>query len=56
MDEQGQVSVELLIVIAVLAALAIFLADQMTSASEKMGQRFENKVNELDNILKNVEP
>ncbi|NPA86996.1 MAG: hypothetical protein GXO00_03225 [Candidatus Diapherotrites archaeon] len=48
---RSQVSAELLIVIAVLAALAVYVFTQMQSSAEAMGAKYEEATGELNDII-----
>lgn len=54
MDEWGQISAELLIVLAAMAALALFLVDQLQSSSQSMGARYEEALRDLNEELKKL--
>ncbi len=55
MDERGQISAELLIVLAAMAALALFLVSQLQSGAEKMGGAYEERIENLEEELKKLE-
>ncbi len=52
MDNRAQVSAELLIVIAAMAALALFLIDKLNSSAKKLGDKYDNTT---DNLMKELD-
>ncbi len=54
MDECGQISAELLIVLAAMAALALFLVNQLQSSSQSMGAKYEKRIEELNKELEKL--
>jgi len=53
-DECGQISAELLIVLAAMAALALFLVNQLQSSSQSMGAKYEKRIEELNKELEKL--
>ena len=50
-DDRGQVSAELLIVLAAMAALALFLWQMLSSSAQSMGSTYERKIEELNKLV-----
>jgi len=44
MDDRAQISAELLIVLAAMAALALFLIDQLNSTAADMNESYSSKI------------
>ena len=51
MDESGQVSAELLIVLAALAALALFMVNQLQTSAKGMSETTQKKIEEINKKL-----
>ncbi len=51
---RSQVSAELLIVIAVLAALAVYVFTQMQKSAKVMTNKYEKAQGELNNVIENL--
>jgi hypothetical protein len=51
MDSRAQVSAELLIVIAAMAALALFLIDKMQASAQKMGKSYDSTTDKLEDAI-----
>ncbi len=44
MDDRAQISAELLIILAAMAALALFLIDQLNSTAADMNESYSSKI------------
>ena len=54
MDEVGQISAELMIILAAMAALALFLIDQLNTTAEDMNESYSTKISEIGKKIENM--
>jgi len=54
MDDRAQISAELMIVLAAMAALALFLIDQLNTTAKDMNESYSTKINEIKNKIDNL--
>ena len=54
MDEVGQISAELMIILAAMAALALFLIDQLNTTAEDMNESYSTKISEIGEKIENM--
>ena len=54
MDEAGQISAELMIILAAMAALALFLIDQLNTTAEDMNESYSTKISEIGEKIENM--
>ena len=47
MDEAGQISAELMIILAAMAALALFLIDQLNTTAEDMNELYSTRMSDV---------
>ena len=54
MDRRGQVSAELLIVIAIMAALALLLAQQLTGSAKDLNKTYSSKISDINKLVNSI--
>jgi len=54
MDEVGQISAELMIILAAMAALALFLIDQLNTTAEDMNELYSASMSDVGEKIKNM--
>lgn len=54
MDRRGQVSAELLIVIAIMAALALLLAQQLTGSAKDLNKTYSRKISDINKLVNSI--
>ncbi len=54
MDRRAQVSAELLIVIAAMAALALFLIDKLNSSAKTLGKKYDTTSDKLSKAIDSI--
>lgn len=47
MDDRAQISAELLIILAAMAALALFLIDQLNATAKDMNESYSTKISDI---------
>jgi len=56
MDEKAQISIEFMVVLAVLVGFALFILSNVMSTGAKWSNTFEDKSNRLLSELENYQP
>jgi len=54
MDNRAQISAELLIILAAMAALALFLIDQLNTTAKDMNESYSSKVDAIKEKINNM--
>jgi len=54
MDDRAQISAELLIILAAMAALALFLIDQLNSTAADMNESYSSKIGTIKEKIDNM--
>ncbi|MDN5358817.1 MAG: hypothetical protein PWP76_660 [Candidatus Diapherotrites archaeon] len=54
MDDRAQISAELLIILAAMAALALFLIDQLNTTATEMNETYSTKISEIEKKIENM--